>query len=301
MADYVAPRTCTIVNEGEAGGNTNKGAAPLSSYANASAYVLIAEPGSGKTTSFKAEAASQGGAYVTVRDFLTFDDHPDWHDVTLFLDGLDESRAGTEDGRTPLNDIRRKLDHLGRPPFRLSCRWADWMAANDKEALRGRFARTASSQCSGWSRCQSGTSRTYSPTTTAWKIPDGFIRGGEEGEVWTRLLDKSSESRPMLAKSVSRGQIGRIPARRPLTRPAGCSRANQTVSIWIANPLSVDVGPLIEAAGRLCAVQLFAGVAGYTLPDRAEPDTATIPPSRRPTEELRDVMARDALCEHDYS
>ena len=27
------------------------------------------------------------------------------------------------------------LDDLGRPRFRLSCRWADWLAANDKEGL----------------------------------------------------------------------------------------------------------------------------------------------------------------------
>ena len=39
-----------------------------------------------------------------------------------------------------------------------------------------------------------------------------------------------------------------------------------------ANPSNADIGPLIEAAGRLCAVQLLSGTAGYTLPDRAEPD-----------------------------
>ena len=33
-----------------------------------------------------------------------------------------------------------------------------------------------------------------------------------------------------------------------------------------------DTNTLIGAAGRLCAAQLFAGAAGYTLPDRAEPD-----------------------------
>ena len=74
--------------------------------------------------------------YVTVRNFLAFDDKPEWHGTTLFLDGLDESRAGTRDGRTPLDEIRKKLNNLGCPPFRLSCRWADWMAANDKEALK---------------------------------------------------------------------------------------------------------------------------------------------------------------------
>ena len=36
-------------------------AARLRRYANAAAYVLIAEPGAGKTTAFETEAASQGG------------------------------------------------------------------------------------------------------------------------------------------------------------------------------------------------------------------------------------------------
>ena len=74
--------------------------------------------------------------YVTIRNFLTFDDKPEWHGTTLFLDGLDESRTGAEDGRTPLDDVRKKLYRLGSPPFRLSCRWADWLTATDKEALK---------------------------------------------------------------------------------------------------------------------------------------------------------------------
>ena len=133
---YVAPRTCTEVREGETQRGAGKRAVPLSDYANVAAYVLIAEPGAGKTTAFETEAANQGGVYVTARIFLTFDDKPEWHDTTLFLDGLDESRAGTEDGRTSLDKIRNKLDRLGCPRFRLSWRWADWLAANDEEALQ---------------------------------------------------------------------------------------------------------------------------------------------------------------------
>ena len=131
---YVAPRTCTVVDESERERVAGKSTA-LIDHAGAAAYVLIAEPGAGKTTAFRNEAAGEGAVYVTVRDFRTFDDDPEWHGVTLFLDGLDESRAGTEDGRTPLDEVRRKLDGLGRPRFRLSCRWADWLAANDKEGL----------------------------------------------------------------------------------------------------------------------------------------------------------------------
>ena len=67
----------------------------MSGYADgAAAYVLIAKPGAGKTTAFQAEAERQGGMYVTVRNLRTYDDKPEWHGTTLFLDGLDGSRAG---------------------------------------------------------------------------------------------------------------------------------------------------------------------------------------------------------------
>ena len=90
---YVAPRTCTIVDEGETTRAAKKRTAPLSDYANAAAYVLIAEPGAGKTTAFKTEAAKQGALYVTVRNFRTFD-RPEWRGRTLFLDGLGRVARG---------------------------------------------------------------------------------------------------------------------------------------------------------------------------------------------------------------
>ena len=62
-------------------------------------------------------------ASTSARDFITFADRrPEWRGTTLFIDGLDEVRAGVEDGRTPLDRIRAGLDALGRPRFRLSCR-----------------------------------------------------------------------------------------------------------------------------------------------------------------------------------
>lgn len=133
---YVAPRTCRVIDqEGESKPNGKNSVTPLADYADVAAYVLIAEPGAGKTTAFRTEAAKEGAVYVTVRRFLARDPRPEWRDTTLFLDGLDESRAGAEDGRTPLDELGMRLDRLGCPRFRLSCRWADWLAANDKEAL----------------------------------------------------------------------------------------------------------------------------------------------------------------------
>ena len=108
---------------------------PLEDFRERDAYVLLGAPGAGKTVEFEREAGREGGCYVTARDFITFADRPEWHGTTLFIDGLDEVRAGAADGRTPLEAIRFRLDALGRPRFRLSCREADWFGANDRRHL----------------------------------------------------------------------------------------------------------------------------------------------------------------------
>ena len=75
---------------------------------------------------------------VSARDFLSLDidSHPEWREKTLFIDGLDEVRAGSSDARTPMNQLYGRLDSLRPPRFRISCREADWLGEND----RGRLA-----------------------------------------------------------------------------------------------------------------------------------------------------------------
>ena len=265
---YVAPRTCTVVNEGEATHDVKERSAPLRDYANSTAYVLIAEPGAGKTTAFQTEAANLGGVYVTVRNFLTFDDKPKWHDTTLFLDGLDESRAGKGDGRTPLDDIRKKLNRLGCPPFRLSCRWADWMAANDKEALN-EVSPDGAVTVIRLDPLSEQNIKAILANNHGVEDTDGFVEAARKRGV-NRLLT-NPQNLDMLAKSVSQGEW---PDSRKETFAQACWMLVREPNgeHRAANRSSADTSLLIEAAGRLCAAQLLSGAAGYTLPDRAEPD-----------------------------
>ena len=110
--------------------------ADLSAWRGCNAYVLLADPGAGKTEAFKAEAQSTGAAYVKARDLVALRHLPPARDGTLFIDGLDEMRAGSDSHNTPLDQIRRCLVELGQPRFRLACREADWIGAVDADALR---------------------------------------------------------------------------------------------------------------------------------------------------------------------
>ena len=263
---YVASRTCTVVDEREPP-RDGGGQAPLTDYADTAAYVLIAEPGAGKTTAFETEAAKQGAVCVTVRNFLRFD-KPEWRDATLFLDGLDESRAGPGDRRTPLDGIVKKLDGLGCPPFRLSCRWSFWLAANDKEGLR-EVSPDGTVTVVRLDPLSKRNIKDILVKNHRVEDADAFVAAARERGVDGLL--SNPQNLELFAKSVARGKW---PNSRKETFEQACRMLvhEPNGEHRTANPSAAATDPLIETAGRLCAVQLLAGNAGYTLPDRAEPD-----------------------------
>ena len=125
---FFSPRSCFERKEGEAG----RHAKPLESYRDEPAYVLLGQPGSGKTTAFKKESEQPGCEYITARDFIALN-REEWRDKTLFIDGLDEVRAIRKND--PFDEIRAKLDQLKPPGFRIACREADWDVTDDRERL----------------------------------------------------------------------------------------------------------------------------------------------------------------------
>lgn len=105
----------------------------LTDYQDLQAWVLLGDPGAGKTNTFESLAQTEGGEYVKARDFLDFTPR-EGYCSPLFIDGLDEATA--LEGQTPLGHIRQKLHELGTPPFRISCREADWRGNTDSQALQ---------------------------------------------------------------------------------------------------------------------------------------------------------------------
>ena len=132
MNSYV-PRTVNGV-----GGDSPRPGSPkpLSAYQDRKCYVLLGAPGAGKTREFKEACERESeSVFVSARDFLTLPGKR-WMEKTIFIDALDEMRGQSgSDPRRPLDRICEKLDELGVPRFRLSCRDFDWLGASDTTAL----------------------------------------------------------------------------------------------------------------------------------------------------------------------
>ena len=249
--------------------------------------MLLGPPGSGKTTIFKHLAERQGGRCVTARDFLTFDDRPEWHDTTLFIDGLDETRAGTADGRTPLDSIRSKLDRMGRPRFRLSCREADWFGANDRDHLK-KVSPSGAVKVLRLDPLSDQDIHQFLHGVIGIEDPDDFVAAAQ-GKGLHRLL-VNPQSLKMLAVAV--GAAGVWPETRTQAFDMACRTLlpDHNEEHRIASPDPGGITDLIEASGRLCAVQLLTGAAGYALPG-AESDQQFLGLDRLPGTE-REILRR---------
>lgn len=104
----------------------------LAEFRNSERYVLLGEPGAGKTTAFKHEAKQLGseGEVVAAKIFIEWQ-HNEHEGKTLFIDGLDEVIA-TSGNRAPLGEVRKQLRKFNIQRYRISCRAADWNGERDK-------------------------------------------------------------------------------------------------------------------------------------------------------------------------
>ncbi len=248
---------------------------PLADFRTVPAYVLLGDPGSGKSTSFAAECDALGSAacLITARDFLTFDPaaHPEWRGKTLFIDGLDEVRAGRGDARGSLDAIRGRLDALDRPAFRLSCREADWLGANDRTSL----VRVSPHDSLTVLRLDPLADRDIERILSGRAgIEDAVAFMAEANEKGVGGFLENPQCLRMLADVVTDG--GGWPGSRLELFEQACLRM-----AWEHNGEHEAAGSggsgaaargeeLLDAAGRLCAVFLLSGAAGCAIAESRE-------------------------------
>ena len=270
---YFARRTCTEVRERDGGhGHETESdfpqesqSQPLESFRDTSAYVLLGPPGSGKTTAFKHEAEYDGVKCESARDFLALSPEREEPCNPVYIDGLDEIRAGSADGRTPLDGIRERLQALGRPRFRLSCREADWFGANDRERLKAvapdgevRVLRLDPLSDQGVLDILEGDLGREDPT--------GFVDAARKRGVDGLLRN------PLNLKMLTAAVVDEEwPQTRTETFDMACRKlvSEENAEHQIAWRGTADTAVLLDSAGDLFAALLLAGKAGVTFPGTA--------------------------------
>ncbi len=261
-------RTYTEIVEDDKHRINAKVSQPLETYQSVPAYVLLGDPGAGKTTSFQTESATiDNGCCISARDFLTFEvsNHPEWRDKTLFIDGLDEVRASRGNAQVPFDAIRSRLDELGKPRFRLSCREADWLGDNDRKKLED------------VSPDNSVVMLRLDPLTDSdvthilqshLRVDDAAAFIEKAAQMGIEGLLENPQSLNMLAVAVAAGNgwpRSRIEAFRLACQEMSTEHNDEHGNV----EQTIDEGVLavpdqfLDAAGRLCALMLLSGAAGF--------------------------------------
>ena len=280
----VVARTCTEIGPG---GATLGTARLLSEFRDYAAYVLLGDPGAGKTTEFKSERKALGDSaeFISARDFISLDldSHPEWQDKTLFIDGLDEMRSGAVDSRVPLDEIRNRLDRLGRPKFRLSCREADWLGNNDRRRLE---VVSRNSEITVL-RLDPLSNRATTELLSSWMAPvdlETFLKRAHE----LRFVPLSNPlTLRLLIDATSQGQAW--PTSRHRTFEMACEvMAIEENDEHQAGTEELPKETILEGAGFLCAILLLTGFDGVSLTQGAQtcsflPLSAVVEAERQPS------------------
>ena len=229
------------------------------------AYVLLGAPGMGKSEAFKREGSKYGCQYITVREFITLNHELDNGTTTLFIDSLDETRVGLPDGRRAIDVVLKKLQQLGCPRFRLSCREADWFGSIDRKRLQivSHDNRVYLFQLNPLTEEQ-----VINALTENYEIdnPYAFVTSAKRYGIEELLYNP--QTLEMLVNSVQQLGGQTFPTTRYGTFRLSCRnllREHNKEHRLVYRSLPYDPNTLIDSAGKLCAVQLLSNSLGYTL------------------------------------
>jgi predicted NACHT family NTPase len=246
---------------------------PFSTYDAAANIVLLGDPGAGKTHTFRQSATRCGGQYVAARAFL----------VTpaikfggiLFIDGLDEKRAGRSD-RDTVDALVEKLFAVGPGKVRISCRVADWLGDSDLAALRPYFERSGEPVVLQLGRLAEDEQRVVLQAEgLSADEADAFLRQATERALGDFL--ENPQNLIMLLRAV---KTGKWPATRKELFELSTQLMLEEFDKDHARSGSgiYTVEELRPAAGAACAARLISDIEAISLADNEGP--AAIPSYR---------------------
>ena len=225
--------------------------------------MLLGEPGAGKSTAFEQEKRNDANAVeVMARRFIrrSPEAHPEWQDATLLIDGLDEVRGGGGDLREPLDSLLCRLEKLGNPRFRLSCREGSWLgrsdfrelsSVTDDEELHLLRLDPLSEQDAQRILAAAGV---RDPDSFFWKAMDRGLEAFLQNPLLLAILVKANDN-------------GSWPEGRVATFECACEAlARETNREHLdrrdGHPFAVE--EIVLAAGRLCSILLLCGNSGWS-------------------------------------
>jgi len=232
---------------------------PFSEYDQTPNIVLLGAPGAGKTHLF-VEAAAKHGSRVTTRDFLNIPTFPDA--TTLFIDALDEHRAGRGDQST-IDAVVKKLFEVHPKRVRIACRESDWLGSTDLAAFQPYFERNGGYVVLALEQLTEEEQRTVLQTYGV-KNPSDFLKQAVERGL-TELLT-NPQNLVMLAQSVADRNWPRNRtelfqnATTLLLSEHNASRARSGDGIYGPDELRAP-------AGSILATRLISDVGGVSLTD----------------------------------
>ncbi len=243
----------------------------LSDFRSARAYVLLGEPGSGKTTAFEVESKADGNAsIVPARRFIRrhVDSYPEWRCSTLFVDGLDELRVGAGNPNEPLDAFLCRIEQLGQPRFRLSCREASWLGQNDSCEL---------ASVMGNEKPHLLRLNPLSPEEARAILVDKGVEHPRKfiGEAVDNGLEVFIEN-PLLLETLAAAVVssswpnGRIDTFERACEELAKELNESHLSAQDGRPFSTS--KIVLAAGRLSALLLLSGKSGWSRRGRGEED-----------------------------
>jgi hypothetical protein len=263
---------------------------PFSDYLETSNIVLLGDPGSGKSHLFQKTAETSGGSFLTARAFLNTPSS--CLDTVLFIDALDERRAGRGDNST-IDSMVQKLFECAPKQVRISCRAQDWLGNTDLAAFKPYFDRRGGAvvvALEPLSREEMGAIL----ADRGVRDPAAFLEQAYERELDDFLLNP--QNLIMLADVVENGNWPKT--RRELYHAATellLQEHSPTRSRFGDGVYTAD--EMRDAAGVIFAARLIADVEGISL--RESDDRSDFPSYRTigfpDTEKVRAALSRRAF------
>lgn len=234
---------------------------PLAALREQAAWVLLGEPGAGKSECFDIEARATGGVLISIAEFVSDEPDPDWRGKTLYLDGLDETRASGS-GDSILLQIRSRLRKLERPRFRVACRAADWFGSTDSATLADI---SPDGRLGVYTLGPLGDDDIQEILSENHHIPDPAAFIGEARQRGIEGLLTNPQTLGLLADAI---QSGQWPETRFETYQLACRKLADEESKQhrvATRQQTPSIDALLTTAGQLCAGLLLADKSGIAL------------------------------------